>query len=235
MSGDTNTHGAGVFISTSCYVLFVNTTILNSVPRPLLTARPRASTALRAAGTESVYNLAPPTSTTGATYILPAPAGRYASPSFLCQEVANPVCAKQNEYGDVVNECFQYCDVGAATVKPENAASTRARWTGFAPCCRSTTTRSVTRCSARRCEAGPSSTCLLKHSVTFRQPARWASGATASIHLVRAPLDMHHGTKAAKRRQPALVPAPPATIAHPAASIRSRVRLWETRSKHATS
>ena len=52
---------------------------------------------------ESVYNLAAASDTTGVTYILPAPTGRYATSSFKCENISTRSC-EQNP------PCPQVCD-----------------------------------------------------------------------------------------------------------------------------
>ena len=99
------THGAGLYIL-NAFVLLSNATITNSALPVELSSRScpvcsniRSATSF-VAGTgpdgaagegESVYSLAAPTPTTGVSYLLPAPVGRFASPSFEC-EVNQSVC-----------------------------------------------------------------------------------------------------------------------------------------------
>jgi hypothetical protein len=77
------THGAGLFILDSLVILS-NTTISDST----------GPFGVRGEG-ESVYSLSAATISTpdaGVIYVLPAPAGRYATPAFLCLAVNNKLC-----------------------------------------------------------------------------------------------------------------------------------------------
>ena len=54
---------------------------------------------------ESVYNLASASDTTGVTYVLPAPTGRYAPSFFKCEVISASTCGDEGQ-----PPCPQICD-----------------------------------------------------------------------------------------------------------------------------
>jgi hypothetical protein len=93
--GGVDTHGAGIYTLDSRMVL-TNTTLTGSTgPSDLL------------GDGESIYSLAAPTSTTGTTYVLPAPAGRYVTPAFVC-ELIGPIEGSCGTPG--APDCPQVCN-----------------------------------------------------------------------------------------------------------------------------